>query len=70
MEPILRIPTIKWEKPLKHVRNRKGPVLLHANCPLLGHHTSGVRKEWYRSADDLELHTVRVIQSQNSITIY
>jgi 2-oxoisovalerate dehydrogenase E1 component len=24
------------------------PILVHAKCPLLGHHTSGVRKEWYR----------------------
>jgi 2-oxoisovalerate dehydrogenase E1 component len=32
-----------------HVRARRGPVLVHAKCPLLGHHTSGVRREWYRS---------------------
>ncbi|WP_083320780.1 alpha-ketoacid dehydrogenase subunit alpha/beta [Hymenobacter glacialis] len=31
-----------------HVRSRRGPVLVHAKCPLLGHHTSGVRREWYR----------------------
>lgn len=31
-----------------HVRARKGPVLVHAKCPLLAHHTSGVRREWYR----------------------
>ena len=31
-----------------HVRSRKGPVLVHAKCPLLAHHTSGVRREWYR----------------------
>lgn len=37
-----------------HVRNRKGPVLVHATCPLLGHHTSGVRREWYRG--DLDNH--------------
>jgi 2-oxoisovalerate dehydrogenase E1 component len=34
------------------VRNERRPVLLHARVPLLNHHTSGVRKEWYR--DDLE----------------
>ncbi|MCE9540639.1 MAG: tungsten formylmethanofuran dehydrogenase, partial [Bacteroidetes bacterium] len=28
------------------------PFLIHAKVPLLNHHTSGVRKEWYR--DDLE----------------
>ncbi|HEX8658622.1 MAG TPA: thiamine pyrophosphate-dependent enzyme [Hymenobacter sp.] len=37
-----------------HVRARRGPALVHAKCPLLGHHTSGVRREWYRS--DLAAH--------------
>ncbi|NML64182.1 tungsten formylmethanofuran dehydrogenase [Hymenobacter sp. RP-2-7] len=31
-----------------HARQRRGPVLVHARVPLLGHHTSGVRREWYR----------------------
>jgi 2-oxoisovalerate dehydrogenase E1 component len=39
------------EEAMAHVRARKGPVMLHAKVPLLNHHTSGVRKEWYR--DDL-----------------
>ena len=34
------------------VRNERRPVLIHATVPLLGHHTSGVRREWYR--DDLD----------------
>lgn len=34
------------------VRTERRPFLVHAKVPLLGHHTSGVRKEWYR--DDLE----------------
>lgn len=34
------------------VREERRPFILHAKVPLLGHHTSGVRKEWYR--DDLE----------------
>ena len=38
---------------LEYVRGRKGPVLLHATCPLLGHHTSGVRREYYRSEEEL-----------------
>ena len=42
---------------INKVRNRKGPVLIHAKVPLLNHHTSGVRMEWYR--DDLEEHTLR-----------
>ncbi len=34
-----------------YVRDKRAPVLVHANCPLLGHHTSGVRIEWYRGDD-------------------
>jgi 2-oxoisovalerate dehydrogenase E1 component len=36
----------------KSVRTESKPWLVHAKVPLLNHHTSGVRKEWYR--DDLE----------------
>jgi 2-oxoisovalerate dehydrogenase E1 component len=39
------------------VRKERRPFLLHAKVPLLGHHTSGVRKEWYR--DDLKEHELR-----------
>lgn len=39
---------------VRFVRKKRQPVLLHAKVPLLGHHTSGVRKEWYR--EDLEEH--------------
>lgn len=34
------------------IRKERRPILVHAKVPLLNHHTSGVRKEWYR--DDLE----------------
>lgn len=34
------------------IREERRPMLIHAKVPLLNHHTSGVRKEWYR--DDLE----------------
>ena len=34
------------------VRANREPMLVHVKVPLLGHHTSGVRSEWYR--DDLE----------------
>ncbi|HET6245837.1 MAG: tungsten formylmethanofuran dehydrogenase [Bacteroidetes bacterium] len=37
---------------LSIIRKERRPVLIHAKVPLLNHHTSGVRKEWYR--DDLE----------------
>lgn len=42
--------TIDW------VRKERRPILVHAKVPLLGHHTSGVRKEWYRTAEDLAKH--------------
>ena len=44
-------------KALDATRKRKCPVLIHAKVPLLNHHTSGVRMEWYR--DDLEEHQKR-----------
>lgn len=37
---------------LNIIRTERRPMLIHAKVPLLNHHTSGVRKEWYR--DDLE----------------
>jgi 2-oxoisovalerate dehydrogenase E1 component len=37
-------------------REERRPFLIHAKVPLLNHHTSGVRKEWYRH--DLEAHKV------------
>ncbi|MGB3017097.1 MAG: thiamine pyrophosphate-dependent enzyme, partial [Ignavibacteria bacterium] len=42
-----------------YVRSKRKPVLVHAAVPLLGHHTSGVRKEWYRSEEDLAEHASR-----------
>lgn len=41
---------------ISYVRHERRPILVQATVPLLGHHTSGVRKEWYRGADDLEKH--------------
>jgi len=40
------------EEVIKIVRKEQRPFLVHAKVPLLNHHTSGVRMEWYR--DDLE----------------
>ena len=34
------------------IRKERRPFIIHAKVPLLGHHTSGVRMEWYRN--DLE----------------
>ncbi len=42
---------------LETIRKERRPFMIHAKVPLLGHHTSGVRKEWYR--DDLEEHEKR-----------
>ncbi len=39
-------------KVIKTIRKERRPFLVHAKVPLLNHHTSGVRMEWYR--DDLE----------------
>jgi 2-oxoisovalerate dehydrogenase E1 component len=39
------------------IRSERRPFLVHAKVPLLNHHTSGVRKEWYRH--DLEEHQLR-----------
>ncbi|MEO6253243.1 MAG: thiamine pyrophosphate-dependent enzyme [Ferruginibacter sp.] len=38
------------------VRKERHPFLVHARVPLLGHHTSGVRKEFYRTEEDLAKH--------------
>jgi len=45
------------EKAISKIRRKRKPVLVHAKVPLLNHHTSGVRKEWYR--EDLEEHGKR-----------
>jgi 2-oxoisovalerate dehydrogenase E1 component len=46
----------KVSEVIDYVRQKRKPFLLHAKVPLLGHHTSGVRKEWYRGDDDLAKH--------------
>ncbi len=43
-------------KVINHVRANGKPWLVHAKCCLLNHHTSGVRKEFYRSDEDLAKH--------------
>ncbi len=40
------------QKVIQTIREERRPFLVHAKVPLLNHHTSGVRMEWYR--DDLE----------------
>ncbi|HEU4472279.1 MAG TPA: thiamine pyrophosphate-dependent enzyme [Flavisolibacter sp.] len=43
-------------KVVGHVREHRKPWLVHAKVCLLNHHTSGVRKEFYRSEEDLARH--------------
>ncbi|QKX03923.1 tungsten formylmethanofuran dehydrogenase [Aquimarina sp. TRL1] len=40
------------QEAIRVIREERRPMLVHAKVPLLNHHTSGVRMEWYR--DDLE----------------
>lgn len=40
------------QKVIETIRMERRPFLVHAKVPLLNHHTSGVRMEWYR--DDLD----------------
>ena len=40
------------ENVIATIRKERRPFLVHAKVPLLNHHTSGVRMEWYR--DDLD----------------
>jgi len=42
---------------ISKIRTERRPFLVHATVPLLNHHTSGVRKEWYR--DDLDVQALR-----------
>jgi 2-oxoisovalerate dehydrogenase E1 component len=42
----------EMKRAIEIVRANREPMLVHVKVPLLGHHTSGVRSEWYR--DDIE----------------
>lgn len=44
----------EMKRAIDMVREEREPMLVHVKVPLLGHHTSGVRSEWYR--DDFEKH--------------
>ena len=46
-------------KVVHRVRTKREPWLVHARTCLLNHHTSGVRKETYRSEEDLKAHACR-----------
>ncbi len=44
---------------VNYVRTHRQPYMVHAKVPLLNHHTSGVRKEWYRPKENLESDALR-----------
>lgn len=44
------------EQAIDYARSERKPILVHAKVPLLGHHTSGVRKEFYRNREELLKH--------------
>jgi len=44
------------QKAFDFVRNERKPILVCAKTVLIGHHTSGVRREFYRDEADLEKH--------------
>ncbi|NCI47261.1 alpha-ketoacid dehydrogenase subunit alpha/beta [Sediminibacterium soli] len=46
------------EQAVLYARSQRKPVLVHATVPLLGHHTSGVRKEFYRDRENLAQHSI------------
>jgi len=46
---------ITMKKVIDKVREKQIPYLVHATVPLLGHHTSGVRKEFYRNEEEFAL---------------
>lgn len=47
------------QRVVANVREKRKPYLVHAKVPLLGHHTSGVRKEFYREESELSDHFER-----------
>lgn len=46
------------EQVVMDVRANRSTYIVQAKLPLLNHHTSGVRKEFYRSKDDLDEHAL------------
>ena len=55
---------------IQDVRQQRRPWLVHAKVPLLGHHTSGVRKEFYRTDEDLSQHAINDPGRNSKISLY
>lgn len=47
------------KKAIDFVRSERKPMLVCAKTVLIGHHTSGVRREFYRDEDDLAKHRAK-----------
>lgn len=47
------------KKAVDFVRNERKPMVVCASTVLIGHHTSGVRREFYRDEADLEKHRAK-----------
>ena len=47
---------LAMQEAINFVRNERKPMLVCAKTVLIGHHTSGVRREFYRDDADLEKH--------------
>ncbi len=47
---------LTMRKAIQYTREEGKPIVVHARVALLGHHTSGVRKEFYRNSEDLLQH--------------
>jgi 2-oxoisovalerate dehydrogenase E1 component len=47
------------DKAIKKIRKDRMPLMIHAKVPLLNHHTSGVRMDFYRTEDNLAEHASR-----------
>jgi 2-oxoisovalerate dehydrogenase E1 component len=47
------------KKAVDFVRTERKPMLVCASTVLIGHHTSGVRREFYRDEDDLKKHRAK-----------
>jgi len=46
-------------KAIKTIRKERRPIMVHAKVPLLNHHTSGVRMDFYRTEENLKEHSKR-----------
>ncbi|MCF8278304.1 MAG: tungsten formylmethanofuran dehydrogenase [Flavobacteriales bacterium] len=47
------------QKAIATIRRERRPMMVHAKVPLLNHHTSGVRMDFYRSEENLAEHAKR-----------